>query len=711
MRIINLRLSLFCFVAMCFGVFAAVECIYGNLWVPIVLFAAFAIIIVLICVFKRNKWYIPVVACAFALLGVLLTYMQLFAFGRREIVSEKVTLTGRVSDVGRNGNAVNKLYLEDCATEDYRLPGRVEMYVYDGASFATGDTVTVVGTLRSKYVFRSDVDTYSLRNRTYYNIEQDSLFVVGHGKLRFAEKVRRYVYDVCTEYGDEQSSGVLYALITGDRNAIAEDAYASFYGAGIVHLLAVSGLHVGVVAALFVGLVRLLKLHPAAELAIALVPLVAYAWLCGFSPSVVRAVVMFACVYIARMLLGKTDLLTSLSWAGLVLLCVQPLYLYDVGFQLSFLSVFGIATLYTPLSRKISQSRIPGWLRPVVNSLAMSVSCTAATVCALLDVYGETTLIGIVVNVFAIPMVSLAFVFALVGMLPWIFHFFVYPASWLADGVIVAAKFFTQNDFTRFGVAVSVLTAVVTIVWMFVAGGFVRLGRKANVITNVVLAAAFAATMIFAAVPKPCRTEAYVSVDFSEPVAAMTSDDGEAVIVTNFPKGLYALGEVLPKVYRHNVRHVTWCVTNYNAVDVESLSMCVNAGDDFFVLDSSGNDPATEFLAGLGITPVYGFKNLPMGKSVTVTPVYDGSLRAALLSCDNFSVAVVVGGDTAVANFAYARRDIDIYVGNKAFASYGAENKTFISLYQNNYPFNLGANKYGNFTIRPKDGTINVSFR
>ena len=100
-----------------------------------------------------------------------------------------------------------------------------------------------------------------------------------------------------------------------------------------------------------------------------------------------------------------------------------------------------------------------------------------------------------------------------------------------------------------------------------------------------------------------------------------------------------------------------------------------------------------------------------MGKSVTVTPVYDGSLRAALLSCDNLSVAVVVGGDTAVANFAYARRDIDIYVGNKAFASYGAENKTFISLYQNNYPFNLGANKYGNFTIRPKDGTINVSFR
>ena len=193
MRIINLRLSLFCFVAMCFGVFAAVECIYGNLWVPIVLFAAFTVIIVLICVFKRNKWYIPVVACAFALLGVLLTYMQLFAFDRREIVSEKVTLTGRVSDVGRNGNAVNKLYLEDCATEDYRLPGRVEMYVYDGASFATGDTVTVVGTLRSKYVFRSDVDTFSLRNRTYYNIEQDSLLVVGHGELRFAEKVRRYV--------------------------------------------------------------------------------------------------------------------------------------------------------------------------------------------------------------------------------------------------------------------------------------------------------------------------------------------------------------------------------------------------------------------------------------------------------------------------------------------------------------------------------------
>lgn len=711
MRLINLRLSLFCFVAMALGVVAAVEFVYGNVIGGVAFCAAFAVLIVLLCLFKRVKWHILAIVCLFAVLGGALTFLQNINFEQREIVERQVDLVGRVSDIGRNGNPANKLYLDDCTVDGKSLDGTVVVSVYDGSMFRTGDMVSASGTLSSMYVFKNSVETYNLRRNVFYELRQDELSVVGAGNLTLAETVRKYVWKVCDEYADERSAGVIYALITGDRNAVEEDVTEVFRAAGISHLLAVSGLHVGVVASVFAFVLRRFKLHPLAEMCIVAVPITAYAYLCGFSPSVVRAVIMAVCVYAARILFGKSDLLTSLSWAGLVLLTVNPLNLYDVGFQLSFLSVFGIATLYVPLSRKLDKLRIPKFLKGVVYSFAMSVCCTAATTPMLMYVYREATLAGVLVNLFAIPMVSAAFVLSLVGMVPWVVHYLLRPADWLVCSVLSAADFLTKFDFTRFTVGVSVVTALVTIVWMFVAGGFVNLGKKGRKVANIALAAVFCCSVLVSALPKPCKTQAFVSFDYGEATVAVMSQRGKVAVVTDFPEKDYALSEVADKVFAYNVKRVTWCVTDFSSVNIDTLSKYVRKGDEVFVTDFSGNDGAAEVLATLGITPVYGFHNLPMGKDVVVTPIYDGALAAVLLSCDGLSVANVVGSDTVAYNFAYLRSDIDVYVSRDFYDSYAAQNKTVISQYQHLSAFNLGANKYGNFTITPKDGTINVIFR
>ena len=340
MRTINLRLSLFCFVALSLGVFAAVEALYGNLAWLWVFVAASVIAIVLTVIFKRSKWYVAGLVCVFAVVGVLSTYRLYDDTVRREIVEEHVNLCGRVTDLNRNGEKVNVLYLEDCQSDNYRLPGIVKVAVYNPEDFSTGDIVTFHGTLRSQYIFKSHVDSVSLRQKVYYTLDVDSVEDNQKGTLRPDETVRKYVFDTAYRYAEPQSAGILYALITGDRNALDPTVSEMFRLSGIVHLLAVSGLHVGVVTALFALLLRLFKLRPLWELAILLVPLLFYAYICGFSPSVMRAVIMLCCVYISRALFGKADLLSSLSWAGIVLLLVNPLYLYDAGFKLSFLSVY-----------------------------------------------------------------------------------------------------------------------------------------------------------------------------------------------------------------------------------------------------------------------------------------------------------------------------------------------------------------------------------
>ena len=93
------------------------------------------------------------------------------------------------------------------------------------------------------------------------------------------------------------------------------------------------------------------------------------------------------------------------------------------------------------------------------------------------------------------------------------------------------------------------------------------------------------------------------------------------------------------------------------------------------------------------------------------TAVYDGGLRAVVLQTGDLTVAKVCGNKTQVEQFAYLRDDIDVYVTDYAYQTYAAQNKTVLSMYQSKLAFNLGASRYGNFTIRPKDDTIVVGFR
>lgn len=711
MNKVNLRLFLFCFAAMCCGVFAAVCAIYGQVWLVIVLFATIAVGSVLFMLFRVYKWYIVLTIALFSVVGCVAVYGQLFSFYQREIVEEKVVLTGRVCDIGRNGERTNVLYLEDCVTDKWRLPGRVEVYVYDGSSFATGDTLTLQGTLRSKYVFKSYVDTSALRKHAYYNLQVDLFLSQQSGDLRWDESVRQYVYQQCEKFVGSDSVGVLYALVTGDRNALDQDVYDVFKSTGIAHLLAVSGLHVSVVASVVVFVVKRWRVHPVAELTFVLVPLLFYACVCGFSPSITRAVVMLVCSYLARFLLGKSDLLTSLSIAGIVLLFVQPLYLFDVGFQLSFLSVYGIATLYFALSRLLGKVKFPKCVKWLVNSVAMSVSCFVSTLFCVLT-FGGATFAGVVANLFAIPLVSAAFVLALFGLVPFVGQYLLFVADFLIGVVYSAASFVQSVDFTTFAVPVLGLSTLILVVWLFACCGYIHLSRVGKCVCSAICCCLLIASSLFAALPKSCQPVAYVSVGYDSVAVAQLSKSGQAAVVADFTEdGNYSLSQTVDKLYRHDVQSVYWVVPNFNNCQVQQVAdyVCASRGDKVIVADHRGNDQVTAYLHSIGVEIVYAYKNTAVGVGVSVTAVYDGALVALLLQGDGLCVAAVVGSEVASSNFAYLRNDVDVYVMRDAFASYAAQNKRTLSLYQTNFVANLGANKYGNFTIRQKNGKISVS--
>lgn len=151
----------------------------------------------------------------------------------------------------------------------------------------------------------------------------------------------------------KETVGVLKALVLGVRSDITPELYQQYINAGAVHILAISGLHIGIITyllTLFISLV--VPAHrKGVKIALLLVFLLSYAAITGFSASVLRAVVMFGGYSIAYLAESRRARYDSLLLSAFILLLCKPTFLFEVGFQLSYMAVLSIA-LFLPLGEK-----------------------------------------------------------------------------------------------------------------------------------------------------------------------------------------------------------------------------------------------------------------------------------------------------------------------------------------------------------------------
>lgn len=154
-------------------------------------------------------------------------------------------------------------------------------------------------------------------------------------------------------FGNEEK-GIIEALVLGYRHSIDRELYEAYAAAGAIHILAVSGLHVGIIYFLLQLLLRPLQFFPHGKMirVVLLVSLLwAYATLTGLSPSVSRAVTMFSFFGMAQLLNRPTSSINTLFLSLFFLLLWNPKWLFHVGFQMSYLAVFFILWIQPKLYR------------------------------------------------------------------------------------------------------------------------------------------------------------------------------------------------------------------------------------------------------------------------------------------------------------------------------------------------------------------------
>ncbi len=154
---------------------------------------------------------------------------------------------------------------------------------------------------------------------------------------------------------ESEELGVLQAILLGQRNNLDEGIYEDYKNAGAAHILAVSGLHIGILLLLLQLLLSPLKALRHGRLilmGLAVLVLWGYAFFTGLSPSVVRAVTMFSFVAYALFLNRPTNIVNILALSVFTILLINPMCLFQVGFQMSYAAVFAIVWIY-PILMKV----------------------------------------------------------------------------------------------------------------------------------------------------------------------------------------------------------------------------------------------------------------------------------------------------------------------------------------------------------------------
>ncbi len=222
-----------------------------------------------------------------------------------------------------------------------------------------------------------------------------------NGFMEGVYRLRRLLSHVLEENLPEKEASVMQTILLGEKEGLDRDLKALYQRNGIVHILAISGLHISMLG---MGLYKLLRkcgvpMNLAAAVSMAL--MVFYCVMTGFSVSAVRAVLMF-CLQMAAVLAKRTyDMLTALGIAAVLILLSQPLYLYHSGFVFSFGCVLGIGLVLPSLIEEGEFVK-----KPVIKEIAGGLGVVVITLPIYLWFYYQFPVYSVVLNLLVIPLMS-----------------------------------------------------------------------------------------------------------------------------------------------------------------------------------------------------------------------------------------------------------------------------------------------------------------
>lgn len=232
-------------------------------------------------------------------------------------------------------------------------------------------------------------------------IQKKSRNYSGYGQ--FLTDIREKIAGILKKTAGDHA-GIYQAMLLGEKSSLDEELKTRYQMAGMVHILAISGLHISVLGMGLFSFLKKLSLGNVWAGLLSLGVILQYGMLTGSSVSAMRAVCMFVLAVGAKILGRSYDLLTALAVSAILLLIDTPAYLYSSSFLLSFGAVTGLGVVAPVLISLVGSERT--WIRTFLSSFAVQI----VTLPILLRIYGEISIVGIALNLIVLPTVSVVLI-------------------------------------------------------------------------------------------------------------------------------------------------------------------------------------------------------------------------------------------------------------------------------------------------------------
>lgn len=311
---------------------------------------------------------------SFFFLGAILYQIQLPEFNNNHyshlerVTSQDETLQLKIKEVLKNDIYNTKYIVEVIAINKKPTDGKLLLNIKRDSveHFFEIDDELLVSSKYNKILpplnpYQFDYSGYMKSLGVYYQLEinQCDILTFLKGKSTFrgqADKIRNHIIQKLNHISfSKDELAIVQALILGQRKDINKQLYSEYSAAGAIHILAVSGLHIGIIYMILFFILNPLKNLFKSKIIVSILIVIilwGFAFLTGLSPSVIRAVTMFSFLAFAKSMNRETNSINTLFLSYFVLLIINPLWLFHVGFQLSYLAVFFILWLL-PLFNRI----------------------------------------------------------------------------------------------------------------------------------------------------------------------------------------------------------------------------------------------------------------------------------------------------------------------------------------------------------------------
>lgn len=393
------------------------------LYIPIIIL----FICLLIFILKKQWKILYFSAC---LIGIINTYIAEQNYFQKKISSffnKRCSIQGKICSLIINKKS-RKFTLKVNQIDQTPVRGKIMVFCRPKLNLKKHDNLIIKGKIQSPsgsanfgeidyglYYKQIQIDgTLFIKKKSQIksinSINKYSLYYIAH-------KIQQDIQTYLTKYYYTIQKSFLKGLLLGQRSEIPHKIKQIFINTGTIHLLAISGLHVGIITLILLTIFININLPRRFTFILSLFFLILYNFIIGYKPPILRSTLMFGFILLCYFFDRDRDYLNNLSLAGLIILLINPLALHSLSFQLSFLATLGII-LFTPVINQWIDLLVSIKSKPlnyIKNIITGSFSAQLLIFPFLIHHFHQFASIFIITNLFAISLTTCILTFSILG--------------------------------------------------------------------------------------------------------------------------------------------------------------------------------------------------------------------------------------------------------------------------------------------------------